>query len=630
MAAVRTLTSLTLALAVVAVPPAVAATAPPITAAPAADAAVPDSAPTPADVQLRINQVAYPPNAAKHAYLMTRNPTGGTAFTVTDPHAGSTVLRGAAGRDLGRWNARYRHVYDLDLTGLRTPGRYRLRAGSVSADVTIGSTAAALSAVVTFFQGQRDGAEVIPGHLGRKPAHLNDRRADVYATPRFAGPDTDEIKGDLRRIDGPVDVEGGWFDAGDYLKFTHIAAYVSALLLAAERDGGDADSRLSAEARHGLKYLDKMWDEELKTLYIQVGIGSGNGEFAGDHDVWRLPEADDADRAHEHRFLRHRPVFRATSPRGRISPNLAGRVAAAFALAAQLEPDHDRARDLLNKAAEIYDLARTDHVKRLITSLPYAFYPETAWRDDLELGAAELTLAAHRLADPRRDAWLRDATHWAARYLQHEAGGDTFNLYDVSALAHADLIRALRTTRMTGLPVAETDLLRDLRSQLRIGTSRAAKDPFHAGANAAEFDAVPHAFGLAATASLYRTLTGDHSYDAFAQSQHDWAFGANAWGVSFIADTGTRSPRCPHHQIANITARPLTGAVVNGPNSRTQFTDGLDPHQQGMRRCPPKGDPYAPFTGRGARYADDTRAWQTSEPAIDFAAIALYALHLAT
>jgi hypothetical protein len=39
---------------------------------------------------------------------------------------------------------------------------------------------------------------------------------------------------------------------------------------------------------------------------------------------------------------------------------------------------------------------------RVATALPHAFYPESSWRDDLELGAAELALAAKALGIPAR------------------------------------------------------------------------------------------------------------------------------------------------------------------------------------------------------------------------------------
>ncbi len=131
--------------------------------------------------------------------------------------------------------------------------------------------------------------------------------------------------------------------------------------------------------------------------YIQVGVGSGNVEetFVGDHDVWRLPEVDDHLTDPSERFLRNRPVFRAAAPGKPISPNLAGRTAAAFALAAQVETNPATARRHLTTAAQIYAQAQIKNVGQLVTSLPFAFYPETAWRDDLELGATELALAAN-------------------------------------------------------------------------------------------------------------------------------------------------------------------------------------------------------------------------------------------
>jgi hypothetical protein len=83
-----------------------------------------------------------------------------------------------------------------------------------------------------------------------------------------------------------------------------------------------------------------VWDGKSKTLIAQVGIGTGSEEhgFVGDHDVWRLPEADDKLNVKPgdlEYFIKHRPVFRAAAPGEKISPNLAGRVSAAFALAAR-------------------------------------------------------------------------------------------------------------------------------------------------------------------------------------------------------------------------------------------------------------------------------------------------------
>lgn len=588
---------------------------------------------------VRVDQVGYASAESKQAYLMTTAAAPGAEFAVVDSR-GHTVLNGKAGPRLGSWNSAYPDVYPLDLTRLRRPGTYQVRAvGTVSPAFRVGSAGMfrkPADDAAGFFGTQRDGADVIPGELHRRPSHLNDRTAKVYDRPTFTGDDTDEIAGDLKQVGGPVDVEGGWFDAGDFLKFTHTAAFADTLLWAARRDGGP-DPKVAGEARHGLDWLGKMWDAKTRTLYLQVGIGSGNeqGTFVGDHDTWRLPEQDDADKAKGHQYLRSRPVFRAAPPGKPISPNLAGRVSAAFALAAQVEADPRRARRYLATAAQIYSMAKTTNVGELATGLPHAFYPEDAWHDDMELGGAELALAARRLGDPRAKTWLAQAATWAGQYIAHDSGGDTFNLYDVGALAHADLLRAMRAGRGGRLAVTAPQVIADLKAQLTTAAKRAGADPFRAGAVYSDFDAVPHSFGLVATARLYRSASGDRSFDAFATAQRDWVFGANAWGTSFMVGEGTNFERCPQHVVANLNGRadgrhPIaTGAAVNGPNGVDVFEDGLDDYVDGMNHCPPDGsDAGARFTGHGSRYVDDVRSWQTSEPADDFTALGLYALTL--
>ena len=50
---------------------------------------------------------------------------------------------------------------------------------------------------------------------------------------------------------------------------------------------------LLEEIEFGLSWFFKMWDDDSRTLYYQVGIGDGNDDIVGDHDLWRLPEEDD-------------------------------------------------------------------------------------------------------------------------------------------------------------------------------------------------------------------------------------------------------------------------------------------------------------------------------------------------
>jgi endoglucanase len=590
--------------------------------------------------EVRVDQGGYAPGETKSAYLMTGAAVTGERFTVVDA-SGRTVLSGAvSATSRGSWNDAYPAVYPIDLSALRKTGTYRLRvtgkATATSPAFTIRGADSLYGQLVrdgvTFYQTQRDGKDVIRGALGRKPSHLNDAHAGVYQTPTFV---TDDIiaEGDLTRLGGSVDVEGGWFDAGDYLKFTHSTAYGSIDLLAAERAlGSSAPSALSAEARHGIEWLGKMWDQKSKTLYLQVGIGSGNdaGTFLGDHDLWRLPEADDADKDPADRYAAaHRPVFEAAAPGAPISPNLAGRVAAAFALAAQEDPPKQAAKDLRAAISLYAQAAVKNPPKQLTTALPFAFYPEDTWHDDMELAGAEIALAIQRLCLPGAGTYISQAAGFAKGYLAGETG-DTFNLYDVSALAHRDLITAMDAARSKGLAVSRAQLVGDLKRQVQTGARRAATDVFRAGGIYTDFDVDSHTFGLIATEALYKSVSGDDSFDGFATAQRDWLLGANAWGTSFMVGEGSIFPDCTQHQVANLKgstdgSRPvLTGAVVNGPNDPSLFEDGLGDYQDGMVACPPGGsDPYAAFNTGGSRFVDDVRAWQTDEPALDMTGAAI-------
>ena len=193
------------------------------------------------------------------------------------------------------------------------------------------------------------------------------------------------------------------------------------LFTSARQLGRRAPGALVAEARHGLSWLSKMWDPTTRTLHIQVGIGSGNeqGTFRGDHDGWRLPQADDHNTANEDRYVSHRPVFDAAPAGKPISPNLVGRVAASYALAAQLDArnHHSRALAELHQAQLLYSRADTASPPNpLVTALPHDFYPEDTWRDDMELGAAEIALARQGL-HLGNAGFVAKSAHWANAYL---------------------------------------------------------------------------------------------------------------------------------------------------------------------------------------------------------------------
>ncbi len=612
---------------------------------------------------IRVNQVGFLPNDYKPAVLISSsNSLKNAQFEVLNSSSGSVVFEGEVGASLGEWNTNYPFTFPINFTALNSTGNFFIRLvdnqSVVSPTFQIGSAAnlyqSLLPDALFFYQAQQDGPIVNSSVLDRQPSHLTDENATVYDSPVYQGA---HFKGDLIPIGGPVDVAGGWFDAGDYLKFVETASYTDAVMLFALRSYptllNTLDDNFSAEALFGLNWLQEMWNQTTKTLYYQVGIGEGNSSILGDHDIWRLPQADDAlnvSAGSKYYFIKYRPVFEAGPPGSEISPNLAGRVATDFALCYQVyyRSDPSYAKQCLVSAETVFSLANTTlpancnaaHNCQLLTTDPHNFYPQTSWQGDLELGATELYYAlaiATNGIGPRPSGllvtnstyYLEQAAHWAHEYITGpENGEDSLNLYDVSAWAHYELYHAIQQAgNPKGLQVTESQLLNDIGYQLNLGEKQAGQYPFGVGVPYGD-DATPHALGYVMEATFYDELSNSTKYAQFGEMERDWVFGDNAWGVSFVVGVGSTFPDCLQHQVANLVGshdgKPplLYGATVDGPNSPSSFK-GLG-NVTGMLKCPPGGgDPYAQFTGHGGRYFDNVIAWPSTEPADDYTALTI-------
>jgi hypothetical protein len=495
---------------------------------------------------------------------------------------------------------------------------------------------------VRYFTSERDGPDVVSSVLDRQPANLTDKKAYVYADPRYDS--DDNLLGTLKKTGGPVDVSGGWFDAGGgYEKFGYTASYADALMLLAARDYPNSYDMLQQEAAFGLQWVTKLWDPARKELYAQVGIGTGNASntIQGDYNFWFLPQQEDRMNVKPGRnpgpsayYVKYRPVFPAAPAGQKVSPNLAGRYAADFALGAQLAASSDpaSAAHLLSLARGVYAMAKTTNVGQLVTVFPHDFYPATQWKSDMLWGAAEIALADEAAGAPAAHvhADLAAAARWARAYIA-QGHDDTFNLYDTGAVAEAELIQAMR--QADAFPISPATLLADMAAQLRAGQAQAKGDPFALGSQLGNSDASPHAFGLYITDALYQKYGGSDPwgrFTSFAQQQLNFALGANGWGTSFVVGAGTVFPHCMQSEIANL-AGSLTGhgdiqlgATTDGPSSPDNFT-GLGT-VDGMRAC--SAGHFAPFNTKTAAYEDNVVAWPSVEPADDYTANSLLAFAL--
>ena len=142
--------------------------------------------------------------------------------------------------------------------------------------------------------------------------------------------------GALTATGAVIDASGGWWDAGDYMKLVETHSYTVAMMLVGYAIFRDRWARVRAlrillRKQFGLDWLQKMWADSTQDAVLPGGCGFGRSKYTGDHDIWRLPQADDTIGMRLALSV-HLPPAGVTKSGGgagaSISPNIAGRLAA--------------------------------------------------------------------------------------------------------------------------------------------------------------------------------------------------------------------------------------------------------------------------------------------------------------
>lgn len=630
-----------------------------------------------ASAYVRVSQVGYEAaNPPFQAYLMSTAAESGATFSVINSK-GATVYSSAVGGLLGTWSNSKKLAYDVYALSFTVPGGdiYTI---SVNGPVPATSPKFAVNTpevlypglllnTLWFYETDRDGPNYIPNALRTAPGHLNDESATVYDTPPLNSNDLITTKKTPLTSTGVViDGAGGWWDAGDYMKYVETASYTVALMEIGIRDfprqmgpaapvappappasvsyagtasGAPSSSDFSAEAQFGFDWLVEMWNDSSKTLYYQVDNSQDWNNFPDletEYDIWTLPQAaDDYEGCTtDYFYICYRPVFIAAPAGSQISPNLAGRMAAVFAEYYQLyrTTNPTLANHALLYAEDIFALANTSLADPaasvndgtcssgcLLTVVPFDGYPETVWDDDMELGATELYIALQSaggslpsgLPVTNPMTYLTDAAQYAHNYITkiYDTGNeDTLNLYDVSGLAHFELYRALELAgNPSGLAVNQSTMLTALENQLAVAIAQSQTDAWGFGVPWQNGDTTSHGAGLSVMASELYYLTGSASYNTYAQRWLGNILGANPWGSSFIVGDGSTFPNCVAHQVANL-AGALNGTsggtpILWGAASEGPASAATSGTLPGMILCPANGvDTFAIFNGNDGSY----------------------------
>ena len=573
------------------------------------------------EIFLRASQVGYHMNSAGVGVAFSKSPLPAEFRLVREENEGLVFLQGKCRMITNATWGQFEYHAELDLSSMHTPGRFVLKLGDAkSLPIHIGNDPFGKISfeLLAFMRQQRCGYNP---WLGTNCHQFDGRTA--------FGPLTNGT---------PLDARGGWHDAGDLLKYLITSANATAQLLltyelsnkphysakvrrvvgppqsadevdALGKPGTNGIPDVLDEARWGLEWMLKLHPTP-DALYHQVADDR-------DHYGWRLPQHEQADYGWGKGGARV-VYFADGQPQGLSQyksvstgvANIAGRYAAAMALAYQIWKDDpqqkDFARQCLKAAKEVYALGRAKEGVQQGNSYkaPYR-YEEGTWDDDMEWGAAELYRATKDkkyLEDAKRYAKLAADEGWMGK---EQAGH--YQYYPFMNAGHFRLY-----------DLVDRDFQKLLAGYYREGIERCIrageKNPYRLG--------VPFIWcsnnlvaALVTQCLMYERMTGDKQYREFCAKQRDWLLGRNPWGTTMFTEIGQVFPTDVHLMTTKLTGRKVRGGLVDGP-----VYDRIFKSLKGISIREP--DPLAAFQGV-AVYHNDIGDYSSNEPTMDGTASAI-------
>ncbi|HEY9062887.1 MAG TPA: glycoside hydrolase family 9 protein [Pseudobacteroides sp.] len=402
-------------------------------------------------------------------------------------------------------------------------------------------------------------------------------------------------RGDSGLKDGAdvgVDLTGGWYDAGDHVKFGLPMAYSAAVLSWSVYEYKEAYIK-SGQLKYMLENIRWATDYFMKChtkpdeFYYQVGNGNA------DHGWWGPAEA----------MSMARPAYKVdkSKPGSTVVAETAAALAAASVIFEESDPRYSD--ECLRHAKELFRFADSTKSDSGYTEAEGFYKSWSGFYDELSWAGAWLYIAT------KESSYLSKAEGYVANW-KREPQTDTIAYKWAFCWDDVHNGAELLLARITEKSIYKESIERHLDYWAGVGAEKIKYTP-KGLAWLDQWGSLRYSTTEAFVASVYADWEGcskdkTKKYRDFAKKQIEYALGSS--GRSFVVGYGTNPPQHPHHRTAhgswadNQTVpehhrHVLYGALVGGPGSDDGYKDEIGNYTNNEVAC----DYNAGFTGALAK-----------------------------
>lgn len=389
-----------------------------------------------------------------------------------------------------------------------------------------------------------------------------------------------------------LDLTGGWYDAGDHVKFNLPMSYTSAMLAWSVYEDKAAYDQ-SGQTKYIMDAIKWANDYFIKchpssdVYYYQVGDGGLDHSWWGPAEVLQMA----------------RPSYKVTaaSPGSAVCAGTAASLAAAAAVFKESDPTY--AEKCLKHAKELFAMADKAKSDAGYTAAS-GFYTSGGFYDELSWAAVWIYIASN-------DSTYLDKAESYVPNWGKEQQTDIISYKWGQCWDDVHYGAELLLARITNKAIYKDSIERNLDYWTTGVNGEKIKYTPKGLAWLFQWGSLRHATTQAFLAGVYADWEGCpaskvSTYKNFLKGQVDYALGST--GRSFVVGFGQNPPQHPHHRTAHSSwtdqmnsptyhRHILYGALVGGPDSSDGYTDEISNYVNNEVAC----DYNAGFTGALAK-----------------------------